>query len=304
MQIRKFTVFTPTYNRAHTLDRVYKCLIGQTFTDFEWLIIDDGSNDNTLELVQKWIDENKLLIRYYYQANQGKHNAMIEAIKLAQGELFLTSDSDDSFKPNSLEMLIFHWNKIPDKLKMNFSAVTTLCMNENGEPLSKNIFPVAISNSVEMKFKYHFSTEAWGFQTTKVLRELNLTKDLYGQYIPEGVYWNRIAKNYSTLYINEYYRFYFRGEISLSTDITNRKRSKVALGYLIYVTELFNFHLKHLKYSPLHFCFYVVNFIFFSLHRNIGFLKSLGNVKSNLIKFIILLFFPLGLLKHIYYEYK
>lgn len=75
------TVFTPTYNRCDTLKRLYKSLLNQNCKDFCWLIVDDGSADDTQKLVSKWIDENKISIRYYRQENQGKpaaHNKGVE----------------------------------------------------------------------------------------------------------------------------------------------------------------------------------------------------------------------------------
>ena len=72
----KFTVFTPTYERAHTLARVYDSLCAQTFSDFEWVIVDDGSTDGTADLVVGWQTENRFPISYEKQPNQGKHIAV------------------------------------------------------------------------------------------------------------------------------------------------------------------------------------------------------------------------------------
>ena len=80
-----FTVFTPTYNRASTLPRVYEGLKPQTFRDFEWLIVDDGSRDNTRELVQMWQAEACFPIRYIYQPNRGKPTAFNRGVQEAQG---------------------------------------------------------------------------------------------------------------------------------------------------------------------------------------------------------------------------
>ena len=75
MDSKTLTIFTPAYNRAHTLVRTYESLCRQTCKDFEWLIVDDGSQDNTRELVDSWIKEGKIPIRYIYQHNQGMHAA-------------------------------------------------------------------------------------------------------------------------------------------------------------------------------------------------------------------------------------
>jgi GT2 family glycosyltransferase len=91
-----FTVFTPTYNRAHTIGRVYESLRAQTFRDLEWLVVDDGSKDNTREVVEGFAREAGFPIRYVYKENGGKHTARNLAVKHASGELFLVLDSDDS----------------------------------------------------------------------------------------------------------------------------------------------------------------------------------------------------------------
>ncbi len=86
----KFTVFTPTYNRAHLLENLYNDLKAQTydFNDFEWLIVDDGSSDSTKELVEKFISENKLNIRYIYKENGGKHTAINLGVKMQMESYF------------------------------------------------------------------------------------------------------------------------------------------------------------------------------------------------------------------------
>ena len=104
-----FTVFTPTFNRSLTLRRVYESLRLQTFRDFEWLIVDDGSTDCTKELVEKWRTESSFPIRYIYQENRGKPAAFNQGVQKAQGELFLTLDSDDACVPQALERLKYHW---------------------------------------------------------------------------------------------------------------------------------------------------------------------------------------------------
>ena len=107
----RVTLFTPTYNRAYILDRLYRSVQRQSFRDFEWLIIDDGSTDNTQELVQGWIKEsNDFPIRYYKVPNGGKCRAINKALELARGELFFTMDSDDYLTDDALEK-VDAWEK-------------------------------------------------------------------------------------------------------------------------------------------------------------------------------------------------
>lgn len=105
------TIFTPAYNRAHTIGRTYESLCRQTCKDFEWLIIDDGSTDNTRELVEGWISENKIPIRYIYQQNQGMHGAHNTAYRNITTELNTCIDSDDYMPDDAVEKIITFWHE-------------------------------------------------------------------------------------------------------------------------------------------------------------------------------------------------
>ena len=109
--MKTLTVFTPTYNRVHTLVRTYQSLCRQTCKDFEWLIIDDGSTDKTAEVVKLWIAEADFKIRYIYQENQGMHGAHNTAYKNIETELNTCIDSDDYMPDNAVETIVYFWNK-------------------------------------------------------------------------------------------------------------------------------------------------------------------------------------------------
>lgn len=111
----KISVFTPTYNRAYVLTRAYNCLKEQTFQNFEWVLIDDGSNDGTEQLVQAWMDEGKIDIVYKYKKNGGRFSAYNAACELFNGELVVFLDSDDQFVENALEIIYNFWENIQDK---------------------------------------------------------------------------------------------------------------------------------------------------------------------------------------------
>ncbi|MBQ2414266.1 MAG: glycosyltransferase family 2 protein [Rikenellaceae bacterium] len=110
------TVFTPTYNRAHTLPALYKSLVEQiTKHTFEWLVIDDGSSDNTEELVKQWICENRITINYHKVANGGKPRAINRAVGLAQSPFLFIVDSDDYLADNTvIDFMANECQKIKD----------------------------------------------------------------------------------------------------------------------------------------------------------------------------------------------
>ena len=103
------TVFTPTYNRGYILDVLYKSLCSQSFKDFEWLIVDDGSTDDTALIVEKWKTEKLININYVFKKNGGKHTAHNLATELACGELLVICDSDDYFTPTALQEIFSKW---------------------------------------------------------------------------------------------------------------------------------------------------------------------------------------------------
>ena len=107
--MKTLTVFTPTYNRAHTLDRLYRSLCAQTSQDFDWLVIDDGSTDNTATLIQSFINEERIPIRYIYKENGGLYTGYNTAYDNIETELNVCIDSDDMMPADAVEKILSLW---------------------------------------------------------------------------------------------------------------------------------------------------------------------------------------------------
>jgi len=131
--MKTLTVFTPAYNRAHTLRRTYESLLRQTCRDFEWLVIDDGSIDNTRKLVEGWIAEAKIPIRYIYQENQGMHGAHNTAYRNITTELNTCIDSDDWMPDDAVEKIVTFWEKQPKENKEKYAGIVGLDRSEDGK---------------------------------------------------------------------------------------------------------------------------------------------------------------------------
>lgn len=109
--MKTLTVFTPTYNRAYCLNQLYESLQRQTCKDFDWLIIDDGSSDTTEALVNGWIAEQQMSIRYIKQENQGMHGAHNTAYEYIETELNVCIDSDDYMPDDAVEHIVTFWSE-------------------------------------------------------------------------------------------------------------------------------------------------------------------------------------------------
>jgi glycosyltransferase involved in cell wall biosynthesis len=204
-----FTVFTPTYNRARTLRSPYAALVQQTFKNFEWLIVDDGSEDETAELVKLWQSEGAVRVRYFRQSNSGKHVAHNRAVREASGQLFLVLDSDDTCVSTALERFHYHWESIPASARTHYAGVSCLCMDAAGHIVGTP-FPrgVAQASPALLAGKYRVKGEKWGFHRTDVLRRFPFPEFEAERFVAEGLVWNRIAREYQLKLVNEPLRIY------------------------------------------------------------------------------------------------
>ena len=129
------TVFTPAYNRAHTLPRTYESLLKQKCKDFIWLIVDDGSSDNTAELVKEWMKkENGFEIRYVYKVNGGMHTAHNVAYENIDTELNVCIDSDDCLAEQAVEKILRKWSGVKDR---GYAGIIGLDADLNGKLIGK-----------------------------------------------------------------------------------------------------------------------------------------------------------------------
>lgn len=287
----RFSVFTPTYNRAHTLPRVYESLQAQTYREFEWLIVDDGSTDNTKAVVETWQRDASFPIRYFWQPNGGKHVALNRGVREARGELFLTLDSDDACVPHALERFLYHWDSIPSPQKHQFSAVTALCMDQRKQ-LVGTPFPyhVTDSDSLEIQYRHKVRGEKWGFHRTDVLRQYPFP-DQFKFYVPEGIVWKRIARRYKTRFVNEILRIYYDDQPSL---MRGQKFEQGACGGRLEHLTVLNDEIDYFRYSPVDFYRSAVHYVRFSCHRGVGIRQQIVDVRSTPGRLLFTAALPVG----------
>lgn len=199
-----FSIFTPTYNRAYCLHRAYEGLLAQTYKDFEWIIIDDGSSDNTREIVEKWKGDAPFPITYLWQENQGKHIAYNTVAPLLRGELFTSVDSDDSVKSNWLERFKFHWDSFSETERKSIAGVMCLAENQNGEMIG-DIFP---KDGIYVDFAKYMLTnkiagDKGGFMQAKILKSYPFPSEVKNVYVPEGYFIHAMSQFWKMKLVNE-----------------------------------------------------------------------------------------------------
>lgn len=149
--MKTLTIFTPAYNRAHTIGRTYESLLRQTCKDFEWLVIDDGSTDITGELVKSWIKDNKIPIRYIRQENQGMHGAHNTAYRNISTELNTCIDSDDFMPDDAVEKIVGFWKRYGSD---RYAGIVGLDRTEDGRIIGTQ-FPESLKATTLQGYYAH-----------------------------------------------------------------------------------------------------------------------------------------------------
>ena len=198
----KFTVFTPTFNRKELLEKLYKSLQKQTYTDFEWLIVDDGSTDGTGEKVKEFLEESKLDIKYFYKENGGKQRAYNFATDKANGELFICLDSDDEYVENGFETILKYWEKYEKNGEI--AGMGYLSMYPDGEIIGSS-FPEKemISTQFDIYNKYGVKGDKGLMFRTEIIKKYKFPIFDDEKFITEAVVYNRICEKYKMVYVNE-----------------------------------------------------------------------------------------------------
>lgn len=155
--MKTLTVFTPTYNRAHTIYRTYDSLLRQTCKDFEWLVIDDGSTDNTRLLVEQWINEKRVPIRYIHKENGGLHTGYNVALANINTELCICCDSDDFLPDDAVEIITKTWASID--AKEHIAGIIGLDFFLNNTPIGGRFEKIGNFHIYEMTGFHHGDTK-------------------------------------------------------------------------------------------------------------------------------------------------
>lgn len=198
----KVTVLTPTYNRKYIINRLYESLKHQTFRNFEWLVIDDGSTDGTEELMQQYIDEKNFPIRYFRQKNGGKHRALNTGISMINNEITFIVDTDDYLLDTAIEEISMVYEKYKDDSTVcGYSFLR--CYPElkvNGMSFNQDEY---VSDYISCRLNEGIQGDKAEAYLTQCLKEFPFLEIEGEKFLFEDYVWIQMAEKYKTVHMNK-----------------------------------------------------------------------------------------------------
>lgn len=255
--MKKITILTPAYNRAHTLPVLYESLLKQTVDDFEWLLVDDGSTDETQKLAESWKKEGRLAMQYLYKSNGGKHTALNEGIRRITSELTFVVDSDDWLPGDAVEIIL----KFHEKYKgmKGLCGYSFLRFYPDGR-VNDSLYPKDewIDTYVNARINAGIAGDKAEVFYTEILKQYPFPVYEGEKFVPEDLIWVQMSGPWKMVHINQcvYISEYLEGgltrsgkrmkihspkamteraRIYLNEDTVNLKtKCKMCLLYIIY----------------------------------------------------------------------
>lgn len=291
METKLVTVFTPTYNRASTLSKCYKSLLSQKSKNFIWLIIDDGSIDNTKDLVLSWMESSPFIIKYYQVENGGKARAINKSLELTTTKLWLCLDSDDFLVEDAIEIIEHQYQSIEknDSICGLFSLRGKSSVSSmQGIEIPKNISEVTQSF---VRYELKIPPEYLHVFKTEIISQYKYPSIEGENYFPLSFVFDQIDQIYSYKVIHKPLMVCEYREDGL----TKNKRDVVKknpVGYMLYKKQLISLAPTKKEKAKA-----VATFVTGCL------LAKKNPFKDNQAKILTFLMFPIGCLDYLF-RYK
>lgn len=306
--MKSFTVLTPTFNRADTLPRVYQSLQNQTNQDFVWMIVDDGSTDNTEAIVNTWIHEKKIGIQYFRIKKGGQHKALQLGFYKAETKYLVKLDSDDAFLPDALKIYSEAWC-LAEKENNRIGNITAMSVYENGKLIGGWTFPHSVkhidSSWHEMVLKKLNNNELSNCTQTSILKEIYPMDFSFWleekTNIVDGVFAPRISKRCTTRYLNEVVQVVhtdapFSSLRSMQTY--DNKFWKVIVDNLYFLDE----NIEFFFWNPKYFIHYILKLNISAIICGVSLRDLFKKITSGKLKVWLVVFFPFSILAFFYFK--
>lgn len=290
------TVFTPTYNRAHTLDRLHASLLQQKADLFEWLVVDDGSTDSTPELLEKLTKASPFSVRVIRQPNGGKHVAHNRAVAAATGQLTIVLDSDDELLPDAVENLWKAWMTIPESERSGYAGIIGNSVDEGGTIAGKP-FPrdVLDAHWIEMAASGKHIGDKLPCYRTDLLREFPFPGEAQKDLVPEGTVWCQLGQRYWIRYVNISVLLVHHDPTDKHSMMARaRTTGAAAYGQRAYALVVIEHASRNIRRWPLFFARHAVLIVKSSFHLEIGVSDQFRALPGLVARLLWLLALPIG----------
>jgi len=283
----KISILTATYNRDKLLERLYQSILKNLNynVDVEWLIMDDGSSDNTAKVIEKCIKENKFDIQYYSQENRGKMEAINKLVPYATGELIIECDSDDYFRDNAFFIIKNNYKEMDE----NTYALCYLKYDQNGCNMGR-LFKEKETTTFDLFFKQGEDGEKALVYNANIRKQYKYEIEKDEKFITEARMYHKMDLDYKIKCFNEPIMICEYQEDGYSKNILEIFK-KYPYGYYEYFKELFDMNMRGVYFKKR--LYVIKHYILFTYLTKRTFKESLKHIKGNLNKMLfILLYLP------------
>lgn len=296
-----FTVFTPTHNRAHLIGGLYKSLQRQTYKNFKWLVIDDGSSDNTREVIEGFQKDGILQIEYHFIENGFLHKAEKLSSRIVDTPYIIRIDDDDEFSDDALEIFKNEWEIIEQNKIENIGEIRALAISDKGV-ISGNYQPELGQESfdttyLEMQLNKKMQLENISCYRSSIWKNLFPDDDekkwLYDKvnHISDEIFWNRLSRSALSRYIFSGLRIYHDTPSSLTkvnVKLTKQNLYNEVFSRYVYLNEMRDYYFQY----PWNFIKRVSGYSIYGMALNLSITKLIHAVESPLCKAFVLLTAP------------
>ena len=286
----KISVLTSTYNRGNLLKKLYNSLIQNSNynVDVQWLIIDDGSKDDTKNIVKDFKDENKIEIKYFYQENQGKMLAINKLVKEANGDLIIECDSDDYFTEDAFDIIKNEYQKCD---KSDIYALCFLKYDQNGNNIG-NLFKNEKTTMFDLYFKEGENGEKALVFFADVRKKYKHELEHNEKFVTEARMYHKMDVKYKMICINKPIMICEYQKDGYSKNIIKQFKNN-PYGYYKYFQEILEKDMKGVKFSKR--LYVIKHYILFG--KLINAKKSLNKIMSTKNKILYCLLYVPGRIK-------
>lgn len=294
----RFTVFTSCFNSEPFINRLYESLKAQSFLDFEWLIIDDFSEDSTREILENIERDAPFDIRIFHsESNQMIAACCNFAVNNALGQFFLFLDHDDELVPNALERFDQIWKGIGQAKKAKLAGMMSNCQDQYGNYVHDELpEPPLIIDFYSLYNNLGIKGEKFFCYLTDILKEYNFST--VDRYVPENVMLLNISDDYDTYFFNENLRIYHinqENHESLADKLGDGWRISFPKGMRHANLEDLNRRSRKLIFQPILFLKTIINFTRFSLHSDILLKNTFQGINNPKLKIFAFFMSPISL---------